>query len=110
MTKKEMQMEENAIVEKALNAFNDAHVLAYYCIKKRLRYCSATVLICDDYYILRSYNTIVAIIDRKTDTLYDFLRYVYGYTATSAKHISAFRHDYGTGYYGCQHEYCWKSV
>lgn len=110
MTRKEMQMEENAIVEKALSAFNDAHVSLFDCKVKKLRSCSAVVLIHDDYYILRSYNTIVAIIDRKTDTLHDFLRYVYGYTVTSAKHISAFKHDYGNSHYGCQHEYCWRSV
>ena len=47
------------------------------------------------YYVLRSYNTIVAAIDVSNDTLYDFLRYVYGYTSTSAQHIAKFSCDYG---------------
>ena len=47
------------------------------------------------YAVLTSYNTVVAIIDYETNTLYDFLRYVYGYTSTSAQHISKFAHDYG---------------
>ena len=39
--------------------------------------------------LLISYNTFVAFtID---GVMYDFLRYVYGYTATSAKHIAKFR-------------------
>lgn len=60
----------------------------------RLRSCSAEVWASDSYYILRSYNTIIAIIDSKGN-LYDFLRMVYGYTATSAQHISKFARDYG---------------
>ena len=59
----------------------------------KLRSCSAEVWASDSYYVLRSYNTIIAIID-KDGILYDFLRLVYGYTATSAQHISKFAHDY----------------
>lgn len=39
--------------------------------------------------ILISYNTMVAF--TINGVMYDFLRYVYGYTATSAKHIAKFR-------------------
>ena len=60
----------------------------------RLRSCSAEVWASDSYYILRSYNTIIAIID-SNGNLYDFLRMVYGYKATSAQHISKFARDYG---------------
>lgn len=60
----------------------------------RLRSCSAEVWASDSYYILRSYNTIIAIIDANGN-LYDFLRMVYGYTPTSAQHISKFARDYG---------------
>lgn len=60
----------------------------------RLRSCNAEVWASDSYYILRSYNTIIAIID-SNGILYDFLRMVYGYTATSTKHISKFGYDYG---------------
>ena len=63
---------------------------------KRLRFCSATVLTTDNYRLLRSYNTIVAIIDRNTGTCFDVLRYVYGYTATSAQHIRKFAIDYAS--------------
>ena len=44
-------------------------------------------------YVLKSYNTLVAMID-ESGVCYDFLRYVYGYTATSAQHISKFFKDY----------------
>ena len=39
--------------------------------------------------LLISYNTAVAF--TINGVMYDFLRYVYGYTATSAKHIAKFR-------------------
>lgn len=68
---------------------------------KRLRSCTARVYETNDYYFLESYDTIVAFIDKSTDTLYDVLRYVYGYTSTSAQHISKFDHDYGTAKWGC---------
>ena len=71
------------------------------CECKRLRHSAAWVHETDDFYFLRSYDTIVAFIDKSTDTLYDVLRYVYGYTATSAQHISKFDHDYGAGKWGC---------
>lgn len=67
----------------------------------RLRSCSATVFdIVDNttgevlYRVLRSYATIVAFVDERTNTMYDVLRLVYGYTATSAQHISKFHRDY----------------
>ena len=62
---------------------------------KQLRNCQAYVAETENFYILRSYNTIVAVIRKKYGQSYDFLRYVYGYTATSAQHISKFIHDYG---------------
>ena len=62
----------------------------------RLRSCSAEVLASNNYYLLKSYNTIVAAIDND-GVCYDFLRYVYGYTATSAQHIAKFFSDYGRG-------------
>lgn len=84
---------------------------------KRLRSCSAEVAPVMDaetgklmYYVLRSYQTIVAAIDVSNDTLYDFLRYVYGYTSTSAQHISKFSKDYGNGKWGCAHRLTYYSV
>ena len=67
----------------------------------RLRTCSATVLETEDYYFLKSYNTVIAFIDKESDTLYDILRYVYGYTSTSSQHISKFQKDFGQGKWGC---------
>ena len=75
-----------------------------------LRSCSAEVARIGTLYVLRSYNTIVAAIDIESDTCYDFLRYVYGYTSTSASHISKFSRDYGRGYYGCTHRLTYKEV
>lgn len=63
----------------------------------QLRSCSARVGETENYYILKSYRTIIAAIDKRDDTLVDFLRYVYGYTATSAQHINKFGKDYGRG-------------
>ena len=82
-----------------------------------LRSCSAVVfdIVANDtcevlYRVLKSYNTIVAFIDVETDTLYDVLRYVYGYTATSASHIAKFSKDYGRGKWGCTDRQTWKEV
>lgn len=52
--------------------------------------CQAKVYHNEKYLVLKSYNTIVALYDIDNDTAYDFLRVVYGYTATSAQHISKF--------------------
>lgn len=60
---------------------------------KPLRSCSATVYNVQGVKILRSYDTIVAAI--YDGVCYDFLRYAYGYTPTSAQHISKFCKDYG---------------
>lgn len=61
----------------------------------RLRSCQAFVYETNHYFWLRSYGTFIAFIEKTTDTCYDILRMVYGYTATSAQHIAKFRHDYG---------------
>lgn len=60
----------------------------------RLRKCNATVWETERWYLLQSYATFVAAIDKQTGIMYDFLRYVYGYTATSAQHIAKFATDY----------------
>ena len=73
---------------------------------ERLRTCKAYVYETEHYYILRSYNTFVALIVKNTDTCIDMLREVYGYTPTSAQHIAKFRSarcygGYGSGKWGC---------
>ena len=65
------------------------------CNCHRLRSCTAWVYETTDYYLLRSYNTFVAVIDKHSELCYDALRRVYGYTSTSNQHISKFWHDYG---------------
>ena len=72
---------------------------------KRLRSCSAEVLETHNFFILRSYNTVVAVIDKLTGNTYDVLRVVYGYTATSAQHIAKFTNDYGNG-----KRYTWREI
>ena len=72
---------------------------------KRLRSCSASVLETPSFFILKSYNTVVAVIDKYTGSTWDVLRMVYGYTATSAQHIAKFSDDYGNG-----KRYTWREI
>lgn len=110
--------EQLAINEQVLTLVNDFNTTNNYTGNfKRLRSCSAEVAPIMDaetgellYYVLRSYRTIVAAIDVRTDTLYDFLRYVYGYTSTSAQHIAKFDHDYGNGKWGCTNRLTYREV
>ena len=110
--------EQLAINEQVLTLVNNFNTTNNYTGNfKRLRSCSAEVAPVMDaetgellYYVLRSYNTIVAAIDVRTDTLYDFLRYVYGYTATSAQHIAKFDHDYGIGKWGCTNRLTYRDI
>ena len=60
----------------------------------QLRSCKANVFESEYFYFLMSYNTVVAVINKDTGVCIDFLRLVYGYTATSAGHISKFCKDY----------------
>lgn len=61
---------------------------------KRLRSCSAWVYETDNFYFLKSYDTFVACICKRNNACFDVLRYVYGYTSTSAQHIAKFFSDY----------------
>lgn len=100
MTKRENQALCNQICKEV---YEDAmEELNSTCVFKRLRTCSAVVYETENYYILQSYRTPIAVISKSTDTLYDVLRYVYGYTSTSAHHISKFSQDYGKGKWGCE--------
>lgn len=67
---------------------------------KRLNSCTAWVFETKNFYILKSYETYIAVIDKDNDVLYDVLRIVYGYTATSAQHITKFGNQYGRGKWG----------
>ena len=67
--------------------------------RKKLYSCKAEVIWTIHYEILCSYNTIVACSEKSSGTLVDVLRTEYGYTATSAQHISKFARQYfGTFY------------
>ena len=90
--KKELQRIENDIVLQEIEKINEDISNGIQSVR-RLRSCNACVLISGNYYLLKSYSTIVAAIDADGN-VYDFLRYVYGYTATSAQHITKFRNDY----------------
>ena len=90
--KKELQQIENDIVLQEIDKIN-ADLSNGVQSVTRLHYCNACVLTTGNYHILKSYRTIVAAIDADGN-LYDFLRYVYGYTSTSAQHIAKFRNGY----------------
>lgn len=106
MTKEE-QRKINAECE---NAYNKAIAEIDHKEGKRLRSCTAWVYESEHYYFLRSYNTMIAFIDKESDTLYDILRLVYGYTSTSAQHIAKFGRDYGKGKWGCEHRFVYYEV
>lgn len=105
---KNAQIAVNAEVKAALALLN--HRKEEVIKSKRLRFCHARVDETKSYYILVSYNTAVAFIDKETDTLYDILRLVYGYTSTSAQHIAKFSHDYGAGKFECAYRYTYRQV
>lgn len=108
--KKKLQIQANKEVLEAVERYNEEvkeNVLHH---GKRLRTCQAYVYETPSFYVLRSYNTVVSIIEKSTDTCYDFLRAVYGYTNTSAQHISKFDKDYGHGYYGCKIRVTYREV
>ena len=106
MTKKEMQKIENEMVENAWEKAKKVWISAQDRLYgfERLDYCQAKTCQTSGYSFLISYNTIVAFVD-DSGNMYDVLRLVYGYTATSAKHISKFRKKFCHVY-----EHTWKAV
>ena len=92
--KKEQQISMNNYVLKNYDVFRDT-IANDFLNWKKLRSCSASVAETDDFFILKSYNTIVAFINKYTGQKFDVLRWVYGYTSTSAQHIAKFFSDYG---------------
>lgn len=63
----------------------------------RIDYCQAGYIVWGSYIFLVSYSTMIAYIDAN-GVLVDILRFVYGYTATSAKHIAKFRNLFNHSY------------
>lgn len=84
--------------EDALSYYNEYDRL-YYPKWERLNHCNAYICYLDHYVFLKSYNTIVAFFDYYNYILYDVLRYEYGYTSTSAQHISKFRNEMRYAYH-----------
>lgn len=60
----------------------------------------------EDFLVLKSYNTVVAVIDKEEGILYDFSRLVYGYTSTTDQHIAKFANEFDKVY----DRYIWKEV
>lgn len=108
--KKEEQVKINnrvlAVYKEVYNSIRYADEIEW----KRLRSCQAYVATLGKYSILKSYDTIIAVIDHNTDILYDFLRYVYGYTSTSAQHISKFNIAYCNWECGCCQRFTYREV
>ena len=91
--KKELQLRENEIVQNIyqdVRGIIDKHGRHF---EGSLRSCQATVYSTFGYDLLYSYNTLVAVYDRYDGIGYDFLRLVYGYTATSSQHINKFLNE-----------------
>ena len=107
---KKVQIESNKKVLAAVDRYNEEVKGTILHHGTRLRTCHAYVYETPSFYVLRSYNTVVAIIDKSSDICYDFLRGVYGYTSTSAQHISKFDQDYGRGKWGCKERVTYYEV
>lgn len=107
---KKLQIQANKEVLEAVDRYNEEMEHCTIGEGNRLRTCQAYVYETPSFYALRSYNTVVAIIEKSTDICYDFLRAVYWYTSTSAQHISKFSKDYGRGKWGCKERVTYYEV
>ena len=103
-TKKELQEQENAEVAYIYGVVSRNIKNHGLFNPRKLRSCNAVVYDTYGFTVLKSYNTIVACVDR-FGYGYDFLRLVYGYTATSTQHISKFFKDYD-----CYVKYTWRGL
>ncbi len=114
--KKEVQRSINQIAEAIYtDAMSEYERECRYDDCERLLHCQAWVYETTNYYLLRSYDTIVAVIDKTSYTIVDVLRMVYGFTRTSAQHIAKFRKaacygGFGHGKWGCEHGVTWRNV
>ena len=103
--------EQISMNENALNLYRramDEYYTGNY-TEEKFRNCQASVITTENYYLLRSYRTIVAVIDMEYGKQADVLRNVYGYTATSAQHIAKFFNDFGVGgRYGINRTYTFR--
>ena len=109
--KKNEQVDINNYVENIVNDIN-ALLRTYDAPIKwhQLYRCSADTCSVGGWILLRSYSTIVAAYNIYNHELFDFLRLVYGYTATSAQHIAKFR-NYCRDEFGIEpYIYRWYAV
>ena len=109
MKKLEQLVVNNAVLN-AIEKMNELSSNERVLRVRPLRTCSAKVIETEHYYILQSYNTKIAFIEKESDTIYDVLRYVYGFTNTSSQHISKFKKDYGRGKWGCHFELTYRDI
>lgn len=92
--KKQEQLSINTEIERGLEKYSEVFLDIPHDDmprKIRLNNCQAWTQDFETITVLWSYNTVVAVYDKLNGTLYDILRAVYGYTATSAQHIAKFR-------------------
>ena len=98
-----MQKIENEMVEKAWEKAQKVWIKGRKKVE-RLNHCQAWVYQTNGYYFLVSYKTIVAFID-DSGNMFDVLRLVYGYKATSVMHITRFRNKFSY-----LSEHTWRKV
>lgn len=92
--KQNNQSIENIIAKAIFNAAFDELDAQQKPVYHRLRSCTAWVFETENFFLLKSYDTIIAAISKPTSICADVLRDVYRYTPTSAQHISKFFSDY----------------
>lgn len=85
---------EQTLINKGVQDFLDSNMetLVLTRCTDKIDYCQAWQGELKGIIVLQSYNTKVAGYDINNNVFYDFLRWSYGYTATSAKHIAKFKH------------------
>ena len=98
-----MQKIENETVEKNWEKAQKVWIKGRKKVE-RLNHCQAWVYQTNGYCFLVSYKTIVAFIDDRGN-MFDVLRLVYGYTATSVMHITRFRNKFNH-----VSEHTWREV
>ena len=102
-----MSMKQERINEMCLDVYRKACEEYFNCESNIKPFCKCTANVCDtsSYFLLRSYNTIVAVIEKSSGNCYEILLVAHGYTATIAQHIAKFSNDYGNG-----KRYTWREI
>lgn len=90
MTKQEQQFINEKVLSVMRESDEEYDSMHWQHAWKRLYNCTAEYAETEHYIFLRSYNTIIAVYSKIDRNVYDYLRYVYGYTATSCQHVHKF--------------------